>query len=80
MIKCLRNWDLVLICCEVEADAITARWVQINPGKASQVLGQTVTVRESKNSASPDYQIEVPANLSPVHTDVRFPLISMGGE
>lgn len=76
-IACLRNWDVVLICCTVDQDNITARWVQINPAKLQAILGTQQELKEPKQRDSLIYTVQIPADITAVHTDVRFPLDSV---
>jgi len=76
MIPCLRNLDLVAICCEVEGDTLTARWVQINPAAIATVLGSTQELVQPKTADGLTVTVTVPADLTPVHTDVRFPILA----
>lgn len=77
MIPCLRNWDLVLINCEVDGDVITAEWVQVNPAKINEILGTEQEVKQAKVTDSPTYKITVPTDTLEVCTNARFPLVSV---
>lgn len=90
VIDCLLNQDVVLVCCEVEADAdgqwvaFDVRWVQFNPAAYPQVLGTEQDLYVPKVLGAKPIRVRVPdENLSEVHTDVRFPVVAVdsgGGE
>jgi hypothetical protein len=75
MIDLLRNADILLFCCDVSASHIEARWVQIDPEKLTETVGTQQAVKIPKQTDSPEYLIEVPSDITAVHTDVRFSLI-----
>jgi len=77
MIPCLRNMHLVAIACEIEGAEMVARWVQINPKAIAQILGTEQELVEPKTQDGQTITVLVPADLSPVHTDVHFPIIPM---
>lgn len=77
MIDLLRNADVLLFCCEVSSDAIDSRWVQIDPSKIDSILGTQQVVKVPKTVDAIEYTITIPADIGAVHTDVRFPLISV---
>lgn len=76
MIQCLRNMDVVAICCEVEGDTLTARWVQINPKAIATILGTDQDLVQPKTQDGLTLTVTVPTDLSQVHTDVRFPIVA----
>jgi hypothetical protein len=78
MIQCLRSLNLVAIACEVEGDTLTAQWVQINPKAIAAILGTEQELVQPKTENGITMTVMVPKDLSPVHTDVRFPITSLG--
>lgn len=77
MIPCLRNLDVVAIVCELEGDTLTARWVQLHPAKMATLLGSQQTLIQPKTIGGMTVTVTIPEDLSPVHTDVRFPIVAV---
>jgi hypothetical protein len=72
--------DIVLLCCEVEGDTLTAKWVQIDPSKIDNILDTEQALVQPKTQDGMTVVVRVPSNLSPVFTDVRFPIIPVAGD
>ena len=75
MIQCLRNLDVVAVICEIEGDEMIARWVQIHPKKIATILGTEQELVEPKVENGMVLTVQVPADVTEVHTDVRFPIV-----
>jgi hypothetical protein len=76
VIECLRSLDVVLVCCEVEGAEIVARWVQLNPAVYPAILGSTVELIQPKAENPLTFTVQIPADITEVHTDVRFPIVA----
>jgi len=77
MIPCLRSMDVVLVCCEVAEDAVTARWVQLNPAVYPAILGTQVELIQPKTKDPMTVTVQIPDDITAaVFTDVRFPIVS----
>lgn len=77
MFPCFRNLDVVAIVCEVEGDTLTARWVQLHPAKFATLLGTEQTLVQPKTVDGITVTVRIPEDLTPVHTDVRFPIVTL---
>lgn len=77
MIQCLRNLDIVAIVCDVEGDTLTAQWVQINPRRIATILGTDQELVQPKTKNPLTLTVRVPEDLTPVHTDVKFPIVAV---
>jgi hypothetical protein len=77
MIQCLRSLDLVAICCEIEGNDMVALWVQINPKAIATILGTEQELVQPKTKDGITMTVRVPEDLTPVYTDVRFPIVAM---
>jgi hypothetical protein len=81
MIPCLRSLDVVLFCCEVDGDHLTARWAQFNPQAAPGVFSGPHVVAEPKKPDGQRFSLQIdPTDLDPVTTDVRFTIVSVAGD
>ena len=67
--------DLIAIACEIEGDELVSPWVQIDPKAIAQILGTEQQLVEPKKADGIKLTVQVPTDLHPVHTDVRFPII-----
>lgn len=77
MIPCFRNLDVVAVVCELEGDTLTARWVQLHPAKFATILGTQQTLVQPKTKDGMTVTVTIPEDLTPVHTDVRFPIVAV---
>jgi hypothetical protein len=68
---------VVAIVCEVEGDALTARWVQLHPAKFATLLGTEQTLVQPKTVDGITVTVRIPEDLTPVHTDVRLPIVTL---
>lgn len=68
---------MVAIVCEVEGDTLTARWVQLHPAKFATLLGTEQTLVQPKTVDGITVTVRIPEDLTPVHTDVRFPIVTL---
>ena len=79
-IPCLRSLDVVLFCCEVEGDILTAKWAQFNPKLLPKLPTIPQVIVEPKKPDGHRFTIQIPPDLDPVTTDVRFPIIPVAGD
>ncbi|MEM9116948.1 MAG: hypothetical protein AAGD09_03590 [Cyanobacteria bacterium P01_F01_bin.56] len=76
-LKCLRNWDVALVGCDFDGDAVTVAISQINPAKLDDILGSEVELKEAKVTDSKTYRLRVPNDITAVYTEAVYTLVSV---
>ena len=81
-IRCLRNQDVVLVDCEVDDEFIYAAIFQCPRRSLNSIRGSQQTVVEPKNASGFRAVIDIPADITELYYDAKFPyrsLVAAGG-